>query len=139
MTDAPKPYPTFAGVSTKSGIRRNDEYMPKPSRAATAFVVQTPRMRIIRMSTSGCRDRTSLHTQATRPVAPAASRTTVRAEPQCQTGASLTATSRAASPIDISTAPTQFALPRTRSGDSGTKSWIATVAGTSRISGSQKR
>jgi hypothetical protein len=39
----------------------------------------------------------------------------------------------------MSAAPSKFTRPGTRTGDSGTKRWIATVAATSGISGSQKR
>src|ERR1700760_2872916 len=99
----------------------NDEYMPKPSRAATVLVVQTPRIRIIRMSTSGCGERLSFRTQSGRTTAPIARRTRVLGELQPQTGASLTATRSAARPIDIRTAPVQFTVPLLRTGDSGTK------------------
>ena len=37
----------------------NEPYMPKPSNVAAVFVVQTPRSRIIDMSTSGSRERDS--------------------------------------------------------------------------------
>jgi hypothetical protein len=113
--------------------------MPNPSRSATAFVVHTPRMRIIRMSTSGCGDADSLRTQSTRRTRPAAITPSVFADSQCHVAVSLTATSTRASPADISAAPVQLTRPGTRTGDSGTKTWIAIVARTIGISGSQKR
>ena len=115
----------------------NDEYMPKPSRNATVFVVQTPRMRIMCMSTSGLALADSLRTQATSSPAPIASTINVFADNQCQLAASVTASSTAARPPDMSAAPAQLTRPDTRTGDSGTSTWIATVAATSGTSGSQ--
>ena len=42
----------------------NELYMPAPTRNAAALTVQTPRMRIIVMSTSGSAARSSLRTQS---------------------------------------------------------------------------
>ncbi len=117
----------------------NDEYMPNPSRSATAFVVQTPRMRIMRMSTSGWSDRDSLRTQNASSTTPIAMQPIVFDESQCQVAVSLTAISTAASPSDIRAAPVQLTRPGTRIGDSGTNKCTRTVAATIGISGSQKR
>src|SRR5579862_948372 len=117
----------------------NDEYIPNPSRSDTAFVVQTPRIRIIRMSTSGCGERVSLRTQKTSKTIPNTSAPIVFAESQCHTAVSLTATSTATNPSDINIAPAQLTRPGTLIGDSGTRKCVATVTMTIGISGSQKR
>src|SRR5437588_11670605 len=57
--DAPKPNPVLLGSCANWGNTTNDEYMPAPSRNAARLVVHTPRIRIIVMSTSGMRLRTS--------------------------------------------------------------------------------
>jgi hypothetical protein len=76
----------------------NEAYMPNPSRAATEFVVQTPRIRIMRMSTSGCGLRDSLRIQTARSKMPTANTITVLAESQPHTGASLTEQDRGKPP-----------------------------------------
>ncbi len=111
----------------------NDEYIPKPSSNATAFVVQTPRIRIILMSTSGWSERDSLRTHSASSTRPTAMHPSVFTDSQCQFAVSLTATRTAASPSDISAAPAQFTRPGTRTGDSGTNRWVATVATTTGI------
>ena len=58
-TDAPKPKPVLFGSCANCGKMMNDAYIPAPSRNAARFVVHTPRMRIIVMSISGLRLRTS--------------------------------------------------------------------------------
>ena len=98
----------------------NDAYMPKPSSAATAFVVHTPRIRIIRMSTSGWWLRDSLRTHTTSRTIPAPSTSRVRADSHPHPGASLTASSTPARPADINAAPLELIRPGTRTGDSGT-------------------
>src|SRR6185312_9463545 len=118
------------GVSTYCGSRMNDAYIPKPRSAATAFVVQTPRIRIIRMSTSGVAERDSLRTQSASSTTPTAMLPSVFAESQCQFAVSLTATSTAERPSDMSAAPVQFTRPGTRTGDSGTKKCVSTAAAT---------
>src|SRR5215471_2943281 len=65
VTDDPNPYPVDFGDCTYWGIRTKALYMPNPSNSAARFVVQTPRARIITMSTSGCLERISTHTQRT--------------------------------------------------------------------------
>src|SRR5947207_13711389 len=62
--DAPNPNPVLLGSCANCGKTTNDEYSPAPSRNAATLVVQTPRIRIIAMSTSGSRLRTSTATQA---------------------------------------------------------------------------
>src|SRR4051794_35077432 len=89
----------------------NEEYMPKPRSSATELVVQTPRIRIMRMSTSGWSLAASLRTQKTRKTRPARNAAAVLAETQCQTAVSLTAISTSPSPSDISSAPVQFTRP----------------------------
>src|SRR5436305_1029400 len=84
-TDAPNPKPVLLGSCANSGKTMNDEYMPAPSRNAARFVVHTPRMRIIVMSTSGSRLRTSTATQIAPTTSPNASNASVLAEPQPQT------------------------------------------------------
>ena len=80
--------------------------MPTPNSNATRFVVQTARIRIIRMSIKGFWERisTTIHTAARMTVA--ISRPMMRVEPQPQVGASLAATRRATSHADMSRAPT---------------------------------
>ena len=85
----------------------NALYMPKPSRSAAAFVVQTPLSRIIFMSTSGCRERVSALTQAAAATADTTIRPIVFAEVQPHVAPSLTATSRATSQAERSTPPSQ--------------------------------
>src|SRR6476619_5762073 len=53
VTLAAKPNPSALGCSTNSGTRMKDENMPKPNSRAARFVVQTPRRRIMCMSTTG--------------------------------------------------------------------------------------
>src|SRR5215211_8371919 len=55
VADAPNPKPAAAGVWTNCGIRMKAPNMPKPTRNAVTFVVNTARSRIILMSTIGCR------------------------------------------------------------------------------------
>src|SRR4051812_30345237 len=98
----------------------NDEYIPKPSSSATVLVVQTPRMRIIFMSTSGSALWVSLYTQAASTSSPDSITTSVSADSQPQLGVLLTAISTAPRPTAISSALTQFTRPGTRTGDSGT-------------------
>ena len=114
LTDAPKPYPVDVDVWTNWGIRMNALYMPKPSRSAAAFVVQTPLNRIILMSTSGCRERLSALTQAAADTADATTRPMVFPDPQPQADPSLTATSRATSQAERSRPPSQWMLPGAR-------------------------
>ena len=54
-------------------MSRNEPNMPKPTISAVTFVVQTPRIRIIRMSTSGSATRSSKRAHATSSAAAAAS------------------------------------------------------------------
>src|SRR5579872_4251400 len=117
----------------------NDAYIPKPSRSATAFVVQTPRIRIIRMSTRGCDERASLRTHRASSTRPAAIAPIVFADSQCQVDVSLTASSTATSPSDISAAPAQLTRPGSFTGDSGTNTYVAIVIATIGTSGSQNR
>ncbi len=61
----------------------------------------------------------------------------MRAEPQPQVGAWLTASSTAASPADSSAAALQLIRPGALIGDSGTNSAVATVATITATSGNQ--
>ena len=80
----PNPTPLLLGSSTSAGITAIEAYIPTPSRNAARFVVQTARAAIIRMSTSGSRDRSSLRTQAATTAAAPANRPSVLGEPQPQ-------------------------------------------------------
>src|SRR4051812_20650709 len=115
----------------------NDEYIPKPSMNATVLVVHTPRMRIIRMSTSGSVLLRSRATHEKSTTTPTPNSPSVRGESQPQPDAFVTASSTAVSPADISAAEPQLTRPGTRTGDSGTKRWISTVAAATGISGIQ--
>ena len=81
-----------------------DEYIPTPMRKATALVVQTPRIAIIRMSTSGSRERRSSPTQAAISTAPRARRPSVLGEPQPQVLVWVIASSTPEMPTVISAA-----------------------------------
>ena len=74
VTVEPKPYPADVGVSTNWGMSTNEPYIPTPRRTAARFVVQTPRRRIICMSTSGVGRLASIATQTTATTTAAASR-----------------------------------------------------------------
>ena len=89
----------------------NDEYIPAPSRNATRFVVHTPRIRIIDMSTSGSRLWTSTQIQAAITTAPAASSAIVLVPPQPHTVVCAIAISTQQIPMLISAAASQFTWP----------------------------
>src|SRR5690242_6987950 len=93
----------------------NEPNMPKPNRKAVRFVVQTARMRIIRMSTSGAAERDSDAIQAATPTI-------------------ASATSQAASRAD----PSQLIAPGVRTGDSGIATSAPTAAIATAMNGSQK-
>jgi hypothetical protein len=114
-----------------------EEYIPAPTRKAAALTVQTPRTRIIFMSTSGSAVRDSLRTQTTASSSPAASSPSTRPLVQPQAEPSLTAISSATSQADSRAAPTQLTRPGVLIGDSGTKSTVAITARTTAISGNQ--
>ena len=105
---------------------------------AAVFVVQTPRSRIIDMSTSGSRERDSAAIHATTSTSESANRPITRAEPQPQVGPWLAPSSSATSHDERRAAPTQFTRPPGLSGDSGTNRCVATAATTVGMSGSQK-
>src|SRR3954451_818651 len=90
VTVEPKPYPVEVGDCTYCGIRTKALYIPKPISSAVRFVVQTPRSRIIAMSTSGCVARASARTQATARTTASRSSPSVFGEPQPHEGAWLT-------------------------------------------------
>ncbi len=98
----------------------NDEYIPAPSRNATRFVVQTPRIRISDISTSGSRLWTSTQIQAAITTAPAASSAIVLVPPQPQTVVCAIAISTQHIPRLINAAASQFTWPGDLIGDSGT-------------------
>ena len=114
------------------------EYIPTPNRKATRLFVHTAGTRIMCMSISGWRERSSTAIQA-------AARTTARArrprtfgEPHPQLGASLTPRRRATSQPDSSTAAGQLIRPAVLTGDSGTNSCAQMAARTMMTSGIQK-
>ena len=101
------------------------------------MVVHTPRMRIIAMSISGSRLRTSTITHAAQMSAPTAIRAIVLGEPQPHVIVSLTATRITDMPPLISVAASQLIRPGTRTGDSGTKRQVQTADTTITTSGTQ--
>ena len=111
--------------------------MPTPISSATRLFVHTAVRRIIFMSISGVAARSSATTQPAASTTAAASRPITRADPQPQSGASLSATSSATSQADSSTAGSQLIRPGVRTGDSGTNRTADTAATTVRIIGSQ--
>jgi hypothetical protein len=119
-TEAPNPKPVLRGSSTNWGMIAIEPYIPIPSRKAARLVVQTPRMRIMCMSTSGSLQRSSLMIQSSTIPAPAATSPSVLTEPQPHVVAWLTPTSRAESPTVIRVAPSQLIRPGVLIGDSGT-------------------
>jgi hypothetical protein len=110
----------LVGISTNWGMRKNDEYIPKPKTNAVRLVVHTGRNRIIFMSTSGSVMRASTSTHTVSRTTEATMRPTTRADNQPQLGPSLTPTSSATSQAERRTAPSQSTLPGDRTGDSGT-------------------
>jgi hypothetical protein len=127
VTEEPKPYPFETGVWTNCGMSTNELYIPNPSRNPARLVVQTPRMRIIPMSTSGLGDLVSVQIHTTATTTPTAMSPSVRADSQPQLGASLIATSRHTSQSERSAAPVQSTVPGARTGDSGMISIVATT------------
>ena len=111
--------------------------MPKPNSRAARFVLHTAGMRIMRMSTRGERERDSEKIQSPSSTAVAAkSRSTVGL---CQphVGPYETASKPVTSQPDMSSAPSQLMCPPVRTGDSGTKMKVATVAPSAITKGSQ--
>jgi hypothetical protein len=98
----------------------NEEYIPTPTRKATRLVVQTPRRRIILISTSGSRARVSTTTHAVSRTTPRTMSASVFGEVQPQVVVSLVAIRTAVSPSDIRIAARLFTCPGTLTGDSGT-------------------
>lgn len=125
------------GSCTNWGSRTKEEYIPTPTSTATRFVVQTPRIRIILMSTSGSFAPSSVLTQATRLRTPSAIRPSVLADPQPHALVWLTATSTRTRPVDISAAARQLMWPGSLTGEGGTKKCVATAATRIARSGSQ--
>src|SRR3954467_7398745 len=111
VTDEPKPNPVDFGSSTNSGTRMNDENIPNPNTSAARFVVQTARIRIIRMSTSAAAVRASTQTQTAASTAAMTKRLTVRGEVQPQVSPSLIGSSSATSQPASSAAPVQSTRP----------------------------
>src|SRR3954467_10997003 len=83
--EAPNPKPVLLGSWANWGRTMNDEYMPAPRRKAAMLVVQTPRTRIIVMSTNGSRLWTSTVTQSTQNTMPTPNSASVLVSPQPQT------------------------------------------------------
>src|SRR5690349_13420639 len=138
VTEAANPKPVEDGSSTNSGTRTNDEYMPKPNTSAARFVVQTPRSRIMRMSTTGARLRDSAQIQTGISTAATAKSASVLPDVQPQLSPSLTGISSATSQPESSAAPTGSILPGVWTGDSGTKKIVPTIEATTATSGNQK-
>ena len=115
----------------------NDAYIPAPSRNADAFVVHTPRIRIIVMSISGFLLRTSTAIQSDRDRDPTASRPSVFGDPQPHVVVSRSRSARSRCQLVISAAASQLMRPGSFTGDSGMKRHVATAAKTVGISGSQ--
>src|SRR5215213_645267 len=101
----------------------------KPTSRPVRFVVATARPLRTPRSISGSSTRDSTQTQITISAAPPANRPIVRAEPQPQSFASVTASSTAASAADRTAAPTQSMRIRLDSGDAGTRRCAASAAG----------
>src|SRR5437879_946070 len=137
-TEAPKPKPVLFGSWANWGNTMNDEYMPAPSRNAARFVVHTPRMRIIAMSMSGVRLRTSTAIHRIETTAPRRMRPSVLADPQPEVVVWLIASSTVEIPAVIRPAASQLTRPDTRTGDSGMNLHVATAASTVATSGIQK-
>src|SRR2546423_819003 len=135
--DAPNPKPVLFGSCANCGKTTNDEYMPAPSRNAARLVVHTPRIRIIVMSTSGSRLRTSTAIQAKQNSSPKPNSPMVLAPPQPQTVVSAIAISTPQTPTLISVAASQFTLPGERTGDSGMYLRVANAASSVTASGIQ--
>ena len=133
----PNPTPLLLGSSISCGITAIDAYIPTPSRNAARFVVQTARVAIIRMSTSGWRERSSRPTQAATTAAAPANSPTVLVEPQPHVLASLTDTSRPARPIAISAAEPQLMFAEPCAGERGTHTIVSGVVTARTASGSQ--
>ena len=114
-----------SGARRAAGCRMNDPNIPAPSRSAARFVVQTPRSRIIRMSTSGSRLAARPHPRRaqSRPT-PRRDRACAR-EPQPHERPSLIGSRSATSQPASSTAPSQLTRPGARIGDSGTTRNVA--------------
>ena len=136
-TEAPKPNPVEVGSCANCGRIRNEAYIPAPSRNATRFVVQTPRIRIIAMSINGSRECSSTITQAAVIASPSASRAIVLADNHPQLVVSEIAISTQLKPAVISAAASQLTLPGRRTGDSGTNRQVASAAIVITISGIQ--
>ena len=97
----------------------NDEYRPAPSRNAARFVVHTPRIRIIFMSTSGTRLRSSTVTQSAQNSSPNPNMPSVFGEPHPHTVVWAIAISTPQMPTVINAAASQLTRPGERTGDSG--------------------
>jgi hypothetical protein len=135
--DAPKPNPVLAGSCANCGMTMNDAYIPPPRRNATRFVVHTPRMRIIDMSISGSRLRTSTATHAVHTARPMAKSTIVFVPPQPQTDVWAIAIRMQQIPVLINAAASQFTWPGERTGDSGMKRHVQKAASRVTTSGAQ--
>ena len=136
-TDAPKPNPVLLGSWANCGKTMNDAYRPAPSRNAARFVVHTPRRRIIVMSTSGSRLRTSTMTQATQNTAPTANSASVRVPPQPQTPVWAMPMRIAQMPTVMRAAASQLTRPGVRTGDSGMNFQVANAPASVITSGIQ--
>src|SRR4051812_7190906 len=112
----------------KAGMATISEYMPKPNSVAATFVHQTVGILIIRTSTSGWSERSSISTQAANSTTAAANRPRMRGDVQPQSEPSLTPSSSATSqPDSVSTAAIET-RPGEVTGDSGIRNSVATMA-----------
>ncbi len=100
-------------------------------------MVQTPRTRIIAMSTSGVLLRTSTAIQAPMKAKPTSASPMVLPDTQPHSVVWLTASRTPEMPRVISAAAVQLTLPGVRTGDSGTSRQVAIAAITIRTNGIQ--
>ena len=112
--------------------------IPQPSRKPTRFVVQTPRSRIISMSTSGLGERVSARIQATASTTASRGARSCGPSSQPQFGASLIASEQADEPEREQDRARPVDLPGARTGDSGMSDDVAIVVTTITTSGIQK-
>src|SRR6476469_5753320 len=112
----------------KAGMATISEYMPKPNSVAATFVHQTVGIRIIRTSTSGWSECSSISTQAANSATAAANRPRMRGDGQPQFEPSLTDRSSATSQPDSVSTARMLTRPGDNTGDSGIRNSVATIA-----------
>ena len=120
VTLEPKPNPAAFGICMNCGTNAYTANIAAPNSSATRFVVQTAGSRIIRMSISGFRERSSTVIQATSSTTAVANNPIVNNEPQPQDRPALSGSSSATNQPDSNVAASQSIRPGTLFGDSGT-------------------